>query len=53
MERNGTDILHSLIPGDNSHLSLQFVVFFEESTTMCTFLGVPTTGQQRAVGDCI
>ena len=32
MERNGTDILHSLIPVDNSHLSLQFCGFFEEST---------------------
>ena len=27
--------------------------FSEESTAMCTVLGVPTTGHQRAVGDCI
>ena len=62
MERNGTDILHSLISVDSSHLSLQFCggfcfcfcfCFFEESTAMCTLPGVPTTDQQRAVGGCI
>lgn len=30
MERNGTDILHSLIPVDSSHLSLQFCLFLKK-----------------------